>query len=68
MCGGLQEFSVSPSPLGTNWGLELIGAWLGLGLGGLGAEGLGPGLDNNQMCLCVCPSNSSNVSNVSDSD
>ena len=23
--GGLQDFSVSPSPLGTNWVLDLIG-------------------------------------------
>ena len=25
---------------------ELIGTWLGLGLGGFEAKGLGPGLDN----------------------
>ena len=30
---GLQHFSVSLSPLGTNWDLELFGTWLGLGLG-----------------------------------
>ena len=27
VAGGLQDFSVSPSPLGTNWGLELGWAW-----------------------------------------
>ena len=26
--------------------LDLIGTWLGLGLGGLGTKGLGTGLDN----------------------
>ena len=31
--GGIQHFSVSPSPLGTTWVLELILTWLGLGLG-----------------------------------
>ena len=46
MGGGLQHYSVSPSPLGTNLGFEIIGTWLGLGLGGLGTKGLGPGLDN----------------------
>ena len=29
--GGLHYFSVSFSPLGTNWGLKLIGTWLGFG-------------------------------------
>ena len=33
--GGLQYFSVSPSPLGTNLGYELVLTKLGLGLGGL---------------------------------
>ena len=32
--GGLQQLSVSLSPLGTNWVLELIGTWLGLGVEG----------------------------------
>ena len=41
--GGLQHFSVSPlAPLV----LDLIGTWLGLGLGGFGTKGLGTGLDN----------------------
>ena len=39
-------FSVSPSPLGTNWVLELFGTWLGFGLGVFGTNGLGTGLDN----------------------
>ena len=26
--GGLQDFNVSPSPLGTNWVFELIGTWV----------------------------------------
>ena len=30
---------------GSNWFLELSGTLLGLGLGGLGDEGLGPGLN-----------------------
>ena len=52
MVGGPQDFSVSPSPLGTNCFFELIGNWLGLGLGGLRTKGLGPGLGNiwTQMC------------------
>ena len=41
MGGGLQDFSVSPSPLGPNWVFEL--SWTGLRLG-LGV--LGTGLDN----------------------
>ena len=39
--GGLQDFSVSPSPLLGLLGLELEGTGLGLGLGGLGTQGLG---------------------------
>ena len=39
MGGGLQP----QSPLV----LDLIGTWLGLGLGGLGTKGLGTGLDKN---------------------
>ena len=42
--GGLQHFSVSPSPLGTNLVLELNETQLGFGLGW--TKGLGPGLDN----------------------
>ena len=43
MGGGLEQFSVSPSPLLV---LDLIGTWLGLGLGVFGTKGLGTGLDN----------------------
>ena len=43
--GGL-DFSVSPSPFGTNWVFELIGTWLGQHLGFLGL-----GLDNNVTYL-----------------
>ena len=38
--GGPQIFSVSLSPLGTNWTIEFIRAWLGLGLGGLELDNL----------------------------
>ena len=31
----------------ARWVFELIGTWLGLGLGGFGTKGLGPGLDIN---------------------
>ena len=44
MVGGLQDFSVSPSPLLAPlgpFGLELGWTGLGLGLGGLGTQGLG---------------------------
>ena len=34
--GGLEQFSVSPRPLGFGFGTK-----------GFGAKGLGPGLDNN---------------------
>ena len=44
--GGIQDFSASPSPLDTNWAFELIGTWLGFGLGVFGTKGSGPGLDN----------------------
>ena len=37
------DFSVKPSTLRTNVVFELIGTWLGLGLGGLGTKVLGPG-------------------------
>ena len=37
--GGLQDFSVSPSPLWVNLGLELGWTRLGLGLGGFGTRG-----------------------------
>ena len=43
---GLQDFSVSPRPLRTNWGFELGWTGLGMGLGGLWTKGLGPGLGN----------------------
>ena len=39
--GGLQDFSVSPSPLLGLFGLELGWTGLGLGLWGLGTKGLG---------------------------
>ena len=52
MVGGLQDFSVSPSPLGTNWVFELIRTWLGLDLGGLGTRGLGTGLCNKRQIDC----------------
>ena len=35
---GLQVFSVSPSPIETNWVLEFFGTWSGLGLGAFGTE------------------------------
>ena len=41
MVGGLQDFSVSPSPLLGLFGLELVWTGLELGLGGLGTKGLG---------------------------
>ena len=37
--GGLEQFSVSPRPLGF----------------GFGAEGLGPGLDNIKSRYSICP-------------
>ena len=50
LCGGVgggpHDFSVSPSPLGTNLVFELGCTGLGLGLGGIGTKGLWPGLDN----------------------
>ena len=44
--GGLQNFSVSLSPLGTNLGFEVGLTGLGLCLEGLRTKGLGPELDN----------------------
>ena len=41
--GGLQDFSVSPSPLWVNLGFKLGWTGLGLGLEGLGTNGLGVG-------------------------
>ena len=40
------DFSVCPSPLVTDWAVELGLTGLGLGLGGSGTKGLGLGLDN----------------------
>ena len=37
--GGLQDFSVSPSPLWVNLGFELGWTGLGFGLEGLGTRG-----------------------------
>ena len=39
LVGGLQDFSVSPSPFGTTWGFELGWTGFGLGLGGLRTKG-----------------------------
>ena len=44
--GGLQDFSVSPSPLGPNWVFDLGWTGLGLGLWGFWDKVLGTGLDN----------------------
>ena len=41
--GGLQDFSVSPSPLWVNLGFKLGWTGLGLGLEGLGTNGFGVG-------------------------
>ena len=41
--GGLQDFSVSPSPLWVNLGFKLGWTGLGLGLGGSGTKGFGVG-------------------------
>ena len=41
--GGLQDFSVSPSPLWVNLGFKLGWTGLGLGLEGLGTQGFGVG-------------------------
>ena len=51
--GGLQDLSVSLSPLGTNLGFERGWTWLGTGLGGLGIKGLGPGPDNTSCATSV---------------
>ena len=40
-------FFHSVSPIGTNWVLDLIGTYLGLGQRGFGTKSLGQGLDNN---------------------
>ena len=46
--GGLQDFSISPSPLGFNWGGNWELGWTGMGLcqGVWGLKGLAQGLDN----------------------
>ena len=41
--GGLEQFSVSPRPLGFGFGTK----WFG-------AKGLGPGLDNYQIKRILC--------------
>ena len=52
--GGLEQFSVSPRPLGTNLGFELGWTWFGFGLGGSGNKGLGPGLDKRGILTLGC--------------
>ena len=47
--GGIQDSSVSPSPLGTNWVFELGRTGLGLGV-----DGLGIGLDNKTRTIMRC--------------
>ena len=55
--GGPHDFSVSPSPVGTNLGFELCWTGLGLGLRGIGTKGLGPGLDKKNLFYeCTNPS------------
>ena len=49
--GGPHDFSVSPSPLQTNWVLELGWTGLGMGLWGLGTKGLVTGLDNKRVSM-----------------
>ena len=39
-----EHFSVSPSPLGTNWVLGLMGTWSGWAKGALGLRVWGQGL------------------------
>ena len=51
--GGPQHFSVSPSPLWTNTVLEVIGTWLGLGLGFFWTKGLKTGLDNSTPLIMI---------------
>ena len=41
--GGLEDFSVSPSPLWVNLGFKLGWTGLGFGLEGLGTNGFGVG-------------------------
>ena len=53
MVGCLQDLSVSPIPLTTNWIFELIGTWFGLSLGGIGTNGLGLGLDNQNVAVLL---------------
>ena len=48
MVGGPQDFSVSPSPLVTNWVFELSWGWAKVG-------GLGPGLHNIGTIKFCCP-------------
>lgn len=38
----------------TNWVLELVGTWLGLGQGCFGTKGLGPGLNIIPLCPVSC--------------
>ena len=54
MMGGPHDFSVRPSPLGTNLGFELGCTGLGLSLGGIGTKGLGPMLDKICASLHIC--------------
>ena len=45
--GGLQDFSVSPRPLGTNWSVGTY--WDFIRVEGFGTKGLDPGLDNKSL-------------------
>ena len=51
--GGLQDFSVSPSPLGPNWFFELGWNELGLSLGFFGISFWGQGLTMLFRCCCT---------------
>ena len=52
--GGPNDFSVNPSPFGTNLDFELGWTGLGLGRGGLGTKGLGQGLFILSHCTSHC--------------
>ena len=56
--GGLQDFSVSPSPLGPNWVFEMGWAY-GYGV-------YGTGLDNIQYILSYCKDHVYSVYSISE--